>query len=879
MKQKLILLTLVIGLTIVSQSTFSLGMGNIQVYSSLDEQLRSTIELTSGSDENLEGLSVKLASTEDYKKVGLDKSFVPSNIKVSLSDDDPNIINVTSNGPVSEPIVSVLLDVNWNNGRILREFTILLDPAVYDVNTPDSQVNNVVVEAIQDDSSYDADSVVDEEETTNKVYTNEDVSQYARDTSTETTETVEAEVMDEEDSYTAESYASEVYVNAGDTLWRIANQNKLGGLSTNQMMIAIYNNNSAAFIDNNINRLIKGSKLSMPSMAEAEAISYAEALAEVRSHNQSWSAQDSDYSSYQTEDSYDDDYQDDTSSLDYGVQLSGGDSDGSDSGQTNAEATGDDSGQLSAEDEYNQASENEDLQERITELEDIVEQQQAAIEITDDSMSNLESQLSEVNDDTAVDDESLAAVTDEMTDDVWDTSIDDGSDDLSDNSVAESLTDETMLTDDMDDVDESTAVDDGTETAMTDSVEDNAKDSSTGAVAKTTVKTKQEESFIDQSINWVMANLMWVLIGLGALVLLLVVPRFLRSSEVEEDETSFLDDIKQRNREKAEAAEVDEDAAETKMNNPLGSEDHTDTAAHEALEDDPFDSDTDDEDVLAELDKSITFDETDQDEDSEDDDDLFDNDDNEPVDSDDFDLDGFLNDDLDDDMSVTADHSDTMKQAQVEPESESDEFDVDLDDLDDLDLDEDDANKAEANEISEISEEIAADDMDDFDLDDEFGDLDLDDIEEEQAPSDDQVVEETSEDDDLDLDDDFDFDLDEELDNLETDEVSEENQSVNKKDESSVTDDSEDDFDDLLDLSDEEDETFDIDTGDEMDEEIDLGLEGLLDEGDAIDTKLDLAKAYLEMGDVDGAKNLLEEVVSEGSGDQVETAKKLLDDM
>ena len=80
MKQKLILLALVIGLTIVSQSSFSLGMGKIQVYSALNEPLRSSIDLITNVDEELLNLEVKLASSEDYQKVGLDKSFVPSNI-------------------------------------------------------------------------------------------------------------------------------------------------------------------------------------------------------------------------------------------------------------------------------------------------------------------------------------------------------------------------------------------------------------------------------------------------------------------------------------------------------------------------------------------------------------------------------------------------------------------------------------------------------------------------------------------------------------------------------------------------------------------------------------------------------------------------------
>ena len=164
MKQKLILLALVVALTIVSQSSLSLGMGKIQVYSALGEPLLSSIEILTNADEELGDLTVSLASAEDYQKVGLDRSFVPANIMVSMDEINPHQINVTSNGPVTEPIVSLLLDVNWNNGRILREFTVLLDPPVYDSASSQAQVNNVVIEPLQD-SVVEAPAEVTEDST------------------------------------------------------------------------------------------------------------------------------------------------------------------------------------------------------------------------------------------------------------------------------------------------------------------------------------------------------------------------------------------------------------------------------------------------------------------------------------------------------------------------------------------------------------------------------------------------------------------------------------------------------------------------------------------------------------------------------------------
>ncbi|WP_223787801.1 FimV/HubP family polar landmark protein [Marinicella meishanensis] len=879
MKQKLILLVLVIGLTIVSQTSFSLGMGKIQVYSALNEPLQSSIELITHAEEDLQNLEVKLASSEDYQKVGLDRSFVPSNINVALDEDNPYLIRVTSNGPVTEPIVSLLLDVNWSNGRILREFTILLDPPVYE-SSANVQVNNVVVEPIQDD-------VIEEPvETTadTQADTSSDSSPALQPRSDETTTYTNEDVLAQDDDISASEPVSdyvpgEITVAAGDTLWRIANNNKVGDLSTHQMMMAIYNSNPSAFLDNNINQLVKGSRLRMPTADEAASIGYSEALAQVESHHQSWAPAQQDYSAFQTEDDPVDVYEEPTSSLDYGVQLSGGDSDGSDAGQSNADEGSDADMQAIQEDLYNKDSENTELKERISELEDIVEQQQEAFDIQDDSLANLENQLgSDTDADPLTSDD---ATTDDGTeDDIWSTV-----DDTTDEADAMAANDDPFSLS----VDE-VSTDDGLGDAglgdadNTDTTSDDVADADTTEPATTEPASPPKfggdsggsESMVDTAINWVMDNLRWVLIGLGGLIVLLILPKVLRRSDDGDDDTSFLDDIKNRNKE-AEAADEDfaEDAVETKMNQPLMEDDAEMEAADE-----------DGDDVLAELDKSIQFDEDDTEDldDTEDEDDPFANAGEvaqEDSDDDGFDLDGFLNDDDDDynsNTSVTADHSETMAGVNFDDEGDDDEATADDDteaaDDDGLDLD------TEDDLFEDFDMDLDADESDDDAEDDDAETPDADDTEE-AVMADDE--------DDFSFDEDFDFDLDDELDELEQadDDLSEAVETAADDAEEAVEelaadlDAADDEFNDMLDISDDDGDTFAIDDTEEdtMDEEIDLGLEDLLEEGDAIDTKLDLAKAYIDMGDAEGAKNLLDEIINEGTDDQVEAAKKLLDDM
>ncbi len=873
MKQKLILLALVIGLTIVSQSSLSLGMGKIQVYSALDEPLRSSIELLTNADEDLQNLSVQLASSADYQKVGLDKSFVPSNIQVSLDEDNPYQINVTSNGPVTEPIVSLLLDVNWNNGRILREFTVLLDPPVYDSSSANVQVNNVVIEPVAEDT---VPTVADSQEATDQpvlqqrepettTYTNEDVADYA-DTST-----------------AVETYNdADVVVSEGDTLWRIANNNKVGDLTTHQMMMAIFNTNPSAFIDNNINQLIKGSRLSMPGIDEARAISFSEALAQVESHHQSWAPADQDYSSFQTTETVADTYQEPESSLDYGVQLSGGDSDGSDSGQSNADVGDADAVQALEEDLYNKDSENTELKERISELEDIVEQQQDVLEIRDDSLANLEDQLGTANDGDAT--------TDAGADDIWDADSSDsaGTEDGLDLAVTDVDTDgsdvdtgssDASSVDDLVDTTDSSVFDPSSETESSEAqtVADTT-DATTEPVQESTAPPKfnggaaaEPESFIDTAINWVMDNLKWVLIGLVGLILVIFLPRALRKGDDDvSEETSFLDDIRSRDEAAAADDTVEADDADTKMNQPL---DLADEETQELIDQD--------DDVLAELDKSITFGENDDDEFLVEDDeaDPFADSIAEVKEDDGFDLDGFLNDDddaADQNSSVTADHSETLADVDFDEDDQpTAEAEDDLSEVDDLfgDLDEELSLDELAEDVSEGADDLVAD-----------ADAAIEEIQE--AAED--LVESVEEEDFSFDDDDFDFDLDDELEEIEQaaeaeatveDDAAEDAPTETLEDE--VVDLSDEEFDDMLDISDEAADGFEIIDEDEggMDEEIDLGLEDLMDEGDAIDTKLDLAKAYLDMGDAEGAKNLLDEIVTEGSDEQVAEAKKLLDGM
>ncbi|MCX7546045.1 FimV/HubP family polar landmark protein [Marinicella gelatinilytica] len=879
MKHKLIILTLVLSLVFVSQNTLSLGMGKIQVNSALDESLNATINIIANDNESIDQVSVKLASAADYKKVGLDKSFVPGNIMVSVDNDNPYQINVSSNGPVSEPIVSLLLDVSWANGRILREFTLLLDPPSYQASSSGSVSIPTVPSTPETLADVEDDAVTVQSDDIPPVSQDLNEAYEAMDTKTTESDQINKDIvvetpMEENVSDTLSTTPGEVYVAAGDTLWRIANNNKPNNVSTHQMMMAIYNNNPDAFLNNNINQMVKGSTLQMPDADVADDLSYQQALAEFESHNSRWATADDSYSSFQTESQLDDE-ETVADTTDYGVQLSGGEGDDADSQQTQGDIAESGNSGLSEEDAYNEAREKEELKSRVSELESIVNEQQSVLELQDDDMANLENQMAQdpvesdeaamldgdFEDDLMADDSEKS----DSTDDVWDAELSDETD--------VTVEDSEYLADEQDAMsDEEPAQQDSL--ADVENIEndlDMAEEPATVAPSVTPIKVS--EPWYSSAINWIQQNVLWVIIGLVVLFLLILLPRLLNRGDSDPaDEGSFLDDIKSSRDEQkhvtADDVELEEDD-ETILTTPIAVDDDTDE--EDFAEDDKTpslldeDDDIDDDDVLAELDSSLAF--NDDDDDAEDDDlDDFDfgfddESDDEPV----SESTKSVSDDSKDDLLDLDDETPT-KEFDPTPFKDNDDFedDFDLSELDEDTLDEDKDVLAD-----DLVAEDKSDDDDVLDLESELSDLD-----DEFSIADMDTEEDEDEQDDDFSDDDFLSELDD-IEDLD-EELTEESTSLDEDTEDGH------DFEDSFSLDDDDQVTvFETDSeDDDMDDDaIDLGLDDLMNDGDVIETKLDLAKAYIEMGDTEGAKNLLDEVKAEGNEAQQSEADKLLDDM
>jgi pilus assembly protein FimV len=235
----------------------ALGLGDISVNSALNEPLAAQIQILGATADELRGLQVKVAGRETFQLMGADRpGFVSStSFKVGADEQGHPVLNVHSSEAFTEPVVSLVIDASWGTGELIREFSLLLDPAVskpWRAEIPPAPAVNP-----------EAPSVVHEAVPVKRA--------------------AAAAI-----AKLAPEKRAQYKVSAGDTLREIAM--RVGAHTRNDIqrtMIAIFRANPPAF-DGNINRLHLGARLDMPASADIAAIGAEEAASEVRVQQSTW---------------------------------------------------------------------------------------------------------------------------------------------------------------------------------------------------------------------------------------------------------------------------------------------------------------------------------------------------------------------------------------------------------------------------------------------------------------------------------------------------------------------------------------------------------------------------------------------------------------
>ena len=130
-----------------NQGVQALGLGKITVTSALNQPLSAQIALTSVRPGETDEMLVKLASEQAFSQAGVDRPFYLTRLRFNVvtNTDGTKAIQITSDQPVKEPFLSFLVDVDWTRGRLVREYTVLLDPPVYTTRNNERLANTAPV--------------------------------------------------------------------------------------------------------------------------------------------------------------------------------------------------------------------------------------------------------------------------------------------------------------------------------------------------------------------------------------------------------------------------------------------------------------------------------------------------------------------------------------------------------------------------------------------------------------------------------------------------------------------------------------------------------------------------------------------------------------
>ncbi|WP_036167015.1 hypothetical protein, partial [Lysobacter dokdonensis] len=147
-------IALAIALAVAAGPVAALGLGQIQVKSRVDQPLLAEIPIVSTDPGELEQLQARLASPETFRRIGLEPpsgAAADLQFTVALDDRGRPVIRVTSSAPVSQPLVTFLVEVDWGSGRLVREYSALLDtprtvaaPAQPPIQAPSVAPSNVI---------------------------------------------------------------------------------------------------------------------------------------------------------------------------------------------------------------------------------------------------------------------------------------------------------------------------------------------------------------------------------------------------------------------------------------------------------------------------------------------------------------------------------------------------------------------------------------------------------------------------------------------------------------------------------------------------------------------------------------------------------------
>jgi pilus assembly protein FimV len=257
------------------------GLGRLTVLSPLGQPLNAEIEIVSLRPGEEDGLSAQLASPDAFSQAGIEPNAALNSMRFTLERrNGRSFIRITTAQPVNEPFLDLLVELQWNAGRLVREYTVLLDPPEYKgpqaiAAAPPPKPAAPIAQPLPPVESKPAPEPEPEREP----------KPTASEAAPAPADAAPADPVSAPAPVAAPAAEATYEVKRGDTLGAIARQHLPPGMTLNQMLIAMYRANPDAFIRENVNLVRAGRILSIPSGDRLGTVDLEEANRLVRAHH------------------------------------------------------------------------------------------------------------------------------------------------------------------------------------------------------------------------------------------------------------------------------------------------------------------------------------------------------------------------------------------------------------------------------------------------------------------------------------------------------------------------------------------------------------------------------------------------------------------
>jgi pilus assembly protein FimV len=251
---------LLAGVLTLSVPALALGLGRLTVNSGLGQPLSAQIELTAAQKDDLDSLKARIADPSVYRDNGAQYVGALARARITVEQGaNASYLRVTTAAPVNEPFLNLIIELSWATGRVVRDYTFLLDPP-----------GTTEMQAIEP-----AAPTRPEVAPTRATRAGRRAAEAAASAASTST------VPDTPGSYT---------VKRGDTLSKIANEYKPANVSLEQMLVALFRSNEAAFDAKNMNRLRSGQIITVPQRDQMAPVTHSEAVNVVKVQAADWRA-------------------------------------------------------------------------------------------------------------------------------------------------------------------------------------------------------------------------------------------------------------------------------------------------------------------------------------------------------------------------------------------------------------------------------------------------------------------------------------------------------------------------------------------------------------------------------------------------------------